>query len=139
MTSQLGSHFFLCVLTNNLIFNKHSLGRECTNCRIMNADYKTVLIESLKSFDAKTESNVEKAVSLVAESIAMAYTKADLAIQEKTFLETLKRIQECPNVLNLEKTSEMNTSTILEAILSYFKRYEFGIAQMQEIINGIKA
>ena len=105
----------------------------------MNADYKTVLIESLKSFDAKTESNVETAVSLVAESIAMAYTKADLAIQEKTFLETLKRIQECPKVLNLEKTSEMNTSTILEAILLYFKRYEFGIAQMQEIIDGIKA
>lgn len=104
----------------------------------MNTDYKTVLIESLKSFDAKTESNVETAVSLVAESIAMAYTKADLSVQEKTFLETLKRIQECPNVLNLEKTSEMNTSTILEAILSYFKRYEFGIAQMQEIINGIK-
>ena len=104
----------------------------------MNADYKTVLIESLKSFDAKTESNVETAVSLVAESIAMAYTKADLSVQEKIFLETLKRIQECPNVLNLEKTSEMNTSTILEAILSYFKRYEFGIAQMQEIINGIK-
>lgn len=105
----------------------------------MNANYKTVLIESLKSFDAKAKSNVETAVSLIAESIATAYTRADLSVQENTFLETLKRIQECPNVLNLENASEMGTSTILEAILSYFKRYEFGIAQMQEIINGIKA
>ena len=105
----------------------------------MNANSKTVLIESLKSFDAKAKSNVETAVSLIAESIAMAYTGAGLSVQENTFLETLKRIQECPNVLNLENTSEMNTSTILEAILLYFKRYEFGIAQMQEIINGINA
>ena len=105
----------------------------------MNANYKTMLIESLKSFDAKAKSNVETAVSLVVESITMAYTKADLSIQEKTFLETLKRIQESPNVLNLKECGEIETSTILEAILLYFKRYEFGIAQMQEIIDGIKA
>lgn len=105
----------------------------------MNADYKTVLIESLKSFDAKSKSSVETAVSYVAETIAMAYTKADLSIQEETFLETLKRIQESPNVLNLKKSGEIETSTILDAILSYFKRYEFGAEQMQEIANGIKA
>lgn len=110
----------------------------------MNANYKNVLIGNLKSFDAKAESNVEKAVSLVAESIAMAYTNADLSVQEKTFLRTLKAIQENPTVLDIgsistQETSSKMTHAIVEEILAYFKCYEFGIAEMESIANSIKA
>ena len=94
----------------------------------MNANYKNVLIGNLKSFDAKAESNVEKAVSLVAESIAMAYTNADLSVQEKTFLRTLKTIQENPTVLDLRSISTQETSSKMTQAI-----------EMESIANSIKA
>lgn len=110
----------------------------------MNADYKAVLIESLKGFDAKSKSNVETAVSLITETIAMTYTKADLSAQEKVFLYALKTIEKNPDVLDLEKIKTQSSSyeitlTVVSEILEYFKQYLFGITEMESIVNGLKA
>lgn len=110
----------------------------------MNADYKTVLIENLKSFDAISISDVKKLVKLVVEEFAKAEIKEGSSpVQENTYLGTLRAIQEEPQRLNLnriekEESSE-KISIIIEELLLYFQQYENGIADLKDIANGIKA
>ena len=110
----------------------------------MNADYKTVLIESLKSFDANSVSDVKTLVALVAEELAKAEIDGNSSpVKENTYLGTLRAIQKEPQRLNLdriekEKSSE-KISIIIEELLLYFHQYEDGIADMKDIANDIKA
>lgn len=114
----------------------------CTTFSDMDEE-KLRLIKKLKDFDFASESNVGHAVSIVAETIGMAYVKTDLeelTDSEKMFCSILKSIRDEPKKLDLEKisTSSEMLLAIVEEILAYFKRYEFGIEEMENIVRAIK-